>query len=58
MGEVPKDDIIAYRVENEIICDDCIKSEELVKLTEQNIILLSEKDDAVYFCDRCKKQIL
>ncbi len=58
MGKVPRDDSIAYRVGSEIVCDDCIKPEELVKLTEQDIILLSEKDGAFYFCDRCKKQIL
>lgn len=58
MGKVPRDDSIVYRVGNEIVCDDCIKPDELVKLTEQDIILYSEKDGAFYFCDRCKKQIV
>ncbi|MFH1440843.1 MAG: hypothetical protein ABIH18_02215 [Candidatus Omnitrophota bacterium] len=57
MGKVPRDDIVAYCVEDKIVCDDCIKSEELIKIREQDIILLSEKECAFYFCDRCKKQI-
>jgi len=57
MGELPKEDIIAYRLGNEIVCDNCVKGEELVRLTEKEIIMSSEGLLHVYFCDRCKKQI-
>lgn len=57
MGELPKEDIIAYRLGKEIICDDCVKGEELVGLTEKNIIMSSEGLQYIYFCGRCKKQI-
>lgn len=58
MKEVPSQDVIVYRVGEEIVCDNCVKIEELLKLKEQDIIILSEREKGLYFCVRCKKQIL
>lgn len=58
MTGIPPRDIIVYRVGEEIVCDNCVKIEELLKLKEQDIIILSEREKGLYFCARCKKRVL
>lgn len=58
MKEVPSQDVIVYRVGEEIVCDNCVKIEELLKLKERDIIILSEREKGFYFCVRCKKRVL
>ncbi len=55
MTGVPPRDVIVYRVGEEIVCDNCIKIEEMLKLREQDIIILSARDKGSCFCVRCKR---
>jgi len=57
MGIIKRGEIIGYYVRGEIVCDECINKEELDSLVEENIMTESACDDAMIFCDRCKKQL-
>jgi len=57
MGIIKRGEIIGYYVREEIVCDECINKEELDSLVEENIMTESACDDAMIFCDRCKKQL-
>lgn len=38
MSIVKQEDIIAYRIEEQLICFDLVKDDEIVYLTEENIL--------------------
>ena len=57
MGFYKNEDIVGYRVGEEMVCDECITEDEMDALEEGDLILESNKEDGYYFCDRCKKQI-
>ena len=59
MGKGEEGHIIAYRISGKIVCEDCVKAEEIISLlgNEQDIVMSSTKEKSVYFCERCKKQI-
>ena len=56
MGYIKGEDVRGYQFTNEIICSECIKSEELSEVTEDEILCDFSEED-FYFCDRCKKQM-
>jgi uncharacterized protein YijF (DUF1287 family) len=57
--EVKKEDIIGYRLKEEIVCIGCINDNELVDVTQDDIITESGSNtDVMVFCDRCKELIL
>jgi uncharacterized protein YbaR (Trm112 family) len=49
------EDIIAYQVDELVVCPECITKEELDRIWEEHIIM--EKEDQTVFCDRCKKRL-
>ena len=49
------EDILAYNINNEIICQECITKEDEQDLTSENII--TESEDSFIFCDKCKKKL-
>ncbi len=52
-------DIVGYRIANEIVCLECMESEDYEELTQDQAITQDElnQTDDTYFCDRCKKQL-
>jgi len=56
MSIVKKEDIKGYRVDQEIVCEDCISAEELDDVLEGDILFEDNADDLV-FCDRCKSRL-
>jgi len=54
MGYVKNEDIMAYRIDGQIVCTDCITDEEENNLEEADIICQDEIDsaDGKFFCDR------
>ena len=61
MGFVNNDDMVAFRVDEGIVCatDGCMTKEEMDALEEKDIICQSEVENAegYFFCDRCKRRI-
>jgi hypothetical protein len=57
MSIVKKEDIKGYRVDQEIVCDDCISAEELDDVLESDILFQNDADDDLVFCDRCKSRL-
>lgn len=55
MGIIKSEDIVAYRVDDQIICPDCLQKEypEGIELTEEMIIERTELEnsDDLWFCD-------
>jgi hypothetical protein len=57
MSIVKRDDIKGYRVDQEIVCDDCISVEELDDVLESDILFQNDADDDLVFCDLCKSRL-
>jgi hypothetical protein len=61
MGFIKNDDVVAYRVDGEIVCANggCMTKKEMDAFMESDVIYQNEVEnaDGVYFCDRCKKRI-
>lgn len=57
MTYIKNEDIIGYRVGEDTVCPDCIKKEELDEIGLDDIIANNDREEGIYFCDRCKKQI-
>jgi hypothetical protein len=51
------DQVVAFRVDDEIVCRDCLAAEERKELTEDRIITEEELVDSYAFCDRCKSSL-
>lgn len=51
--------IVAYGIEEELVCPDCLTDDDRENLTEDQVCECGDEpdNDNLYFCDRCKKQI-
>ena len=63
MSIFKKEDAVGARFDTggggvEIVCEECMTKEDWKGLEQEEIIDREEKekDDDLYFCDRCKKQ--
>ncbi len=52
-------DVMGYRINDEIVCTECITDDESKEVTQEEIITLEElqSTDDTFFCDRCKKRL-
>ena len=59
MGIIAETDIRGYRLEEKIVCPECIETEDQEDLKQSQIITDDElqKTDERYFCDRCEKEL-
>jgi hypothetical protein len=60
MGIVNQEEIRGYQLEKgAIICTECIEVEEAGGVDEDEILteVDVDKDEKIYFCDRCKKRL-
>ena len=59
MGIIKNEDLVAYRIGEQLVCADCYNEAEDGEISEENILTEGElkRDEETYFCDRCKKQI-
>lgn len=50
------EDVAAYWIDDDLVCPDCFneKTDEFTSLVDRNEY---EKDEYIYVCDRCQKQI-
>ena len=57
MAHIRGEDVRGYKFKNEIVCHDCVETNELEGITADEFLLGSEMDeDDYYFCDRCSLQ--
>jgi len=54
---VKNEDIRGYRINDKIVCPDCMKPTEIEKCNQADLILIWELEENVYWCDRCKNLI-
>ena len=56
MAIVKQEEIVGYRIGEELVHADCIEDSEREEITLDGIITESERDrdDDLLFCDRCK----
>ncbi len=59
MGIIKNDDIVGYSFQGKFVCTDCATDDDLKELKEDEVITSDdvEREEALYFCDECKKQI-
>lgn len=61
MGIIKREDIIAYRINDEVICENCLTEADDQNMTnsEKDYVLESQIDpeEEYIFCDRCKKRL-
>lgn len=59
MSVVNTGEIVGYRINKEDICCECARYEEVVEVTQPEIITTKNvnAENRLYFCDRCKKQL-
>jgi len=57
MVMVKNEDIRGYRINDKIVCPDCMKPTEIEKCNQADLILIWELEENVYWCDRCKNLI-
>jgi hypothetical protein len=59
MGIIKDEDIVGYRLGEQIVHPQCATPDELNELEEDMLITEHEieKDDDLWFCDRCRKQM-
>jgi len=59
MGIIAKEDIVAYRVKEQLVCTDCYKEAEDGEVLEGDVLTDADlkRDEEKYFCDRCGKEI-
>ncbi len=60
MGVHKNEDVIGYRIGEEVVCRDCVSKEEADNVEEEDLILESEEanNDDLIFCNRCNKKII
>ncbi len=58
MGIIKNEDLAMARVEEQLVCQNCLTKEELSELKEGDIVTQDEidKTDDFYFCDRCERR--
>jgi len=49
--------IRGFRIDDEIVCRDCIEEEELEESIERDIITKDDLRIHLVFCTRCKRQL-
>jgi hypothetical protein len=55
---IKKDDIIAYDLNGEIVCEECLTEEENKSVKQNEIILEKDVEFGKHiFCDRCDEKI-
>lgn len=59
MGVINIEDIVGYLVGQECVCYKCVNDQEEMEASENEIITIDavESCDAVYCCNRCRKQL-
>ena len=57
--EIKYEDIAGYYVDQKLYCMECVEKEK-IEIEDPESILSNddvEKDEALFFCDQCKKKI-
>jgi hypothetical protein len=59
MGVFKVEEIRGYWFENEVVCVDCTDTDEINSAKIDQVVTEDDlqKDDYLYFCDRCKERI-
>lgn len=57
MEKAKNKDIRGYRIDHEIVCPDCMKQSEIKECKEADLILVQDREDNAYWCDRCNKLV-
>jgi hypothetical protein len=50
------EEVRGFRIEDEIVCPDCIEEEEIEEMTKGNLLTEDDLEDES-FCDRCKRKL-
>ena len=60
MAIINQEEIKGYHFPNELVCTDCIEDAEMVDAKYDEILILTEleRDENIYFCDRCKGRLI
>lgn len=45
-----------FRIEDEIVCPNCIEEEEIEEMTKGNLLTEDDLEDEI-FCDRCRRKL-
>jgi hypothetical protein len=45
-----------FRIEDEIVCPNCIEEEEIEEMTKGNLLTEDDLEDEI-FCDRCNRKL-
>ena len=56
---VKTEDIAGIYIDGDFVCSDCSTNEEFSCMTQDQVFTVEEleKDDRIFFCSRCKKQM-
>ena len=56
---VKLDEVVAYHVDDEVVCTDCVTDAEMAEVTADDVMTREECERAVdlAFCDRCRERI-
>jgi hypothetical protein len=59
MGTIKNEDIVAYQVDEKLVCAGCYNEAEDGAVSQENILIEADldRDAETYFCDRCGKEI-
>jgi len=59
MGIISLKEVGGYLVNKEVVCRHCIQEKEFLAITEDVVLSIDyiDKDDTMYFCDRCKERL-
>lgn len=57
MGVVKKDDIVAYQINETILCANCVGDRDTAVKEDDLILDSGRNDDDLIFCDECKELI-
>lgn len=60
MGIINVESIVAYTIDGDLVCTDCVTQAEETEILEDDIITEDSprySGDNIVFCDRCKKRL-
>jgi hypothetical protein len=59
MGIIKADEIAGYCFGGEMVCLECVQSDELTDLRKDDVLVRNdvESSEDMYFCDRCGKEL-
>ena len=57
MGIIKSDDIIAYGIDDDIVCRRCLTNDDRIDLKEGDVIKKNDHSADLVFCDRCMDEV-